>query len=122
MSTPSILLVDDDAWQLGIYRRTLEKAGFLCRTSPHLAGAIDCIDEQLPDVIILDVLLDGNTAFVLLNELQSDTKLANIPVIMASNIAVELQPEELRAYGVRRVLDKATAHPSDVVAAVKAVL
>lgn len=118
----SILLVDDDAWQLGIYERAVAKAGCAHRSAQNPAEAIAHIQQKMPDAIVLDVLLEGNTAFVLLNELRSDAELANIPVILATNLADDLRLRDLEPYGVRRIINKMTAHPSDIAAAIKAVL
>lgn len=122
MNQPYVLLIDDDAWQCDIYRHTLASQGIAARVVYTLNDAIALIDAEPPLVIIADMLLAGETIFTLLNELQSDTKLGTIPVVIASNLANQYQPGQLAAYGVVRVLDKATLTPEDVVAAVKAVV
>ena len=83
---------------------------------------MDAIDSDRPDVIVLDVLLAGPNAFTLLHELQSHTDLANIPVILCTNSADQLAEEDVMAYGVQQVLNKATMVPGDLIAAVKKVL
>lgn len=120
MNQPYVLLIDDDAWQCDIYQHALAGQGFVARAVQTLNDAIALIDAEPPLVIIADMLLAGETIFTLLNELQSDTELGAIPVVIASNLAQQYQPSQLAAYGVVRVLDKATLTPTDVVAAVRA--
>ncbi|NLA42661.1 response regulator [Candidatus Saccharibacteria bacterium] len=122
MSKYRVLLVDDDDWQLDIYERFLNRAGYACYRAKTPNEAIEVIDEYNPDVIVLDALLEGNTAFVLLNEMQSDSYLSKIPVIMSTNIAQDIAVSEVQSYGVKRVLDKSTLHPSDIVSSIRAVL
>ncbi|MFZ2126289.1 MAG: response regulator [Candidatus Microsaccharimonas sp.] len=117
-----ILLVEDDPWLAELEVRTLEGAGFEVAHSPHAPSAIVAIDDVQPDVIILDVLLTGATAFALLHELQSYDDTGKIPIILCTNMAESLKLEDVASYGVRRVVDKTTMKPIDLVAAVKAVL
>ena len=66
-----VLLVEDDAWLAEVEAEMLQSAGFEVRYAPHAQSAIEQIDDRLPDVIVLDMLLTGTTAVALLNELQS---------------------------------------------------
>jgi DNA-binding response OmpR family regulator len=117
-----IVVVEDDQLLAGHYKRTLEKAGYEVHHVAHALGAIDLIDEVRPDAIVLDMLLTGSTGMILLHELQSHDDLGSIPIIMTTNLAQEISSESLEHYGVRRLLDKGTMHPDDLVAAVRAVL
>jgi len=117
-----VLLVEDDAWLAEMEVGVLQKAGYQVASAPHALAAIELIDEFAPDIIILDVLLAGSTAFAFLNELQSHGDTKDIPVVLCTNLAEQLNDTHLKEYGVRRVVDKSTMHPNDLVVAVKAVL
>jgi len=118
----TILIVEDDDWLAEQYGRVLNEAGYAVEFAPHALAAMDAVDTVRPDVILLDLLLAGPNAFTLLHELQSHTDLASIPVIMCTNSADHIADEDISAYGVRQVLDKATVLPEDIVAAVKRAL
>lgn len=122
MKKQVILIVDDDAWLAEQHARVLEKAGYKTAISPHAIAAINVIDSVQPDAIVLDVLLTGSTAFALLHELQSYADTGGIPVIVCTNIAADMSLETVKPYGVRRILDKTTMEPDDIVAAVRSVL
>ena len=122
MRKHSVLIVEDDAWLAEQQARILTKAGYEVTISPHPIAAIKAIDTLCPDAIVLDVLLTGSTAFETLNELQSYGDTGNIPVILCTNLASELSLQDLVPYGVRRILDKTTMLPDDVVAAVRSIL
>ena len=119
---PHILIVEDDEWLAEQHVRTLKKANIRAEAVPHALAAIDSVDQKRPDVLVLDVLLVGPNAFTLLHELQSHADLAGIPVILCTNGADQLAQEDLEAYGVTRVLDKASMYPEDLITAVKRVL
>jgi twitching motility two-component system response regulator PilH len=118
----TVLLVEDDAWLADMEARVLHGAGYKVHVAAHALAAIDLIDEMTPDVIILDVLLAGSTAFSLLNELQSHEDTNSVPVILCTNLAEQFDSTQLKLYGVKRIVDKTTMHPNDLVVAVKAVL
>lgn len=117
-----VVLVEDDAWLAEMEATVLTSAGYDVRVASHAVAAVDLIDEAVPDVIILDVLLTGSTAFTFLNELQSHSDTARVPVVLCTNLAEQFSSSQLAAYGVKRVVDKTTMHPDDLVVAVRAVV
>jgi CheY-like chemotaxis protein len=117
-----VLLVEDDAWLADVESGALRSAGFDVRVAPNALAAIDIVDTMQPDAIVLDVLLAGSTGFALLNELQSYSDTATIPVILCTSIAEQLNAVQLKQYGVHRILDKTTMVPDDIVAAVRSAL
>jgi PleD family two-component response regulator len=120
-TAPRIVLVDDDILQLSHYERILAAEGYEISKYINAHEAIDGIDETI-DVVIVDLLLGYNTVFPLLNEIQSQDALSDIPIIVCSNISETLEEETLSAYGVRKMLDKSSMHPLDLIAAVRSVL
>lgn len=117
-----VLIVEDDKWLAEQLSRTIKNAGYKTNISFNAPSAIKSIIKQIPDAIILDVLLGPSTAFALLHELQSYNETGDIPVIMCTNLANELSIEKLQDYGVRKILDKATMRPDDLVTSLKGVL
>lgn len=117
-----ILLVEDDPWLAELEVKSLSAAGFEVTHAPHAPSAIVKIDEVHPDVMILDVLLTGSTAFALLHELQSYDDTGELPVILCTNMADSVHLDDVKSYGVRRIVDKTTMKPDDLVAAVRSVL
>ena len=109
-------------WLAEQFQRTLENGGYTSKRVSNGHVAMDMIDEALPRVIILDMLLTGGTGITLLHELQSYKDTGDIPVILCSNLASQVRLTDVAPYGVRRILDKTTMHPDDILAAVRSVL
>jgi CheY-like chemotaxis protein len=118
----TVLLVEDDPWLAELEEGILTGAGYKVSHAPHAPSAIAKIDETQPDIIILDVLLTGSTAFALLHELQSYGDTKKIPIILCTNMADNLKLEDLQQYGVKRIVDKTTMQLDDLPAAIKALL
>lgn len=117
-----IVLVEDDLLLAQQFMRTLEGVEMKVRHAHHAAEALTVIDDSLPEVIILDMLLPITSGFTLLHELQSYIDTAEIPVIVCTSMTDTIKLDDLRPYGVKRLVDKTLMQPSDLIAAVKAVV
>ncbi len=119
MNALAVLIIEDDSWLAEQYSRMLLSAGYKVTITSHAQAAIQMIDDNQPDAIILDMLLTGSTALALLHELQSYGDTGAIPIIMCTNLANELSLDNLRSYGVRKIIDKTTMAPDDLIVALR---
>ncbi len=108
-----VLIVDDEPWQIGVYKRALESRYTIDTASDGFA-AMQKIDTELPDAMVLDVLMPGNTVWALLQELQSHEDTASIPIVLVTTMADELTLPQLQIYNVKAILDKTTLHPDEI--------
>jgi CheY-like chemotaxis protein len=122
MKNATVLVVEDDNWLAEQFVRVLENAGYNVTAVANAVSAIEKIDDIRPNAVILDVLLTGSTAFALLHELQSYGDTGAIPIILCTNLASELKYDDLKPYGIKKVLDKTTMIPDDLVVSVRSVL
>ena len=122
MNKIKVLVVEDDKWLAEQHGRVLHGAGYEPAVTLNAIEAIQAVDSDVPDVIILDVLLTGSTAFAFMHELQSYGDTGEIPIILCTNLAAELSLNDLAPYGVRQIIDKATMVPDDIVTAIRRLL
>ena len=80
---------------------------------PDAISAVQSLDQTLPDLIFLDILLTGPNGFTFLNELASYRDTARLPVVIVSTLS--FADQDLSAYGVVGVLNKETMTPSDII-------
>ncbi len=79
----NILVVDDDPDIREVLRLVLEGAGYTVRAAIDGKDALQRIDEQLPDFMILDVMMNTDTeGFDLMYTLRERADTAEIPVIL----------------------------------------
>lgn len=76
-------------------------------------AAINATLEVLPDIIFLDVLLDGPDGFTFLNEMMSYPDTAGIPTVLISSLYIK--NIDLSSYNIIQVLDKTTFTPDDII-------
>lgn len=112
-----VQIIDDDPWQVEHFERQLAQSGFRVSSATNALAAIDMIDSEMPDVMVVDMMMPGPNGMTLLHELQSHVDLARIPVIVCSSLSLDLAA--LSPYGVTAVLDKTTMTQTDLVAEVK---
>jgi DNA-binding response OmpR family regulator len=81
-STPKILIVDDDPDLRQAMRLRLRASHYDTVNASDGYSAIAQAYKERPDLIILDLGLPAGDGFVVLDRLQRDDKLSNIPVIV----------------------------------------
>ena len=76
-----ILIVDDDAGMIKLLQKWLKVAGY--RTVEALDGytAIDKTESELPDLILLDVLLPDLNGTDVVKQLKLNPKTKDIPIV-----------------------------------------
>lgn len=113
-----IYVIEDDRGWEGYYRRILRE--YTLKFFHDGVAAMAEMDTEVPDLVILDILLTGPTGFAVLNEMRSYPELANVPVIIVSSVKI---PEEdavaLKQYGIVTSLDKAEMTPKELLMCVK---
>jgi CheY-like chemotaxis protein len=84
----TILVVDDDPDFVEITRTILEKNGYSVATAASGEQALQAMRQQLPDLLLLDVMmssvLDGLN---LSHTMSEDPELKSVPIVMISSIA-----------------------------------
>jgi excisionase family DNA binding protein len=79
---PLVLVVDDDAPLRELLRLSLERAGYSVRQAENVTAALAAIDDQAPELVLLDVVMPGADGWALLRRLEE--RHGSIPVIMYS--------------------------------------
>ena len=82
--THKILIVDDDESILDSISMTLEDEGYFVSTTPKGEETYKIVDEFMPDLILLDILMSGKDGREICKNLKKDENTKNIPVILIS--------------------------------------
>ena len=79
-----LLLVDDDAALRALVRTTFEAVDLVVEEAESAREARRRIEARRPDVIVLDVLMPGESGLDLCRSLKSDPATAAIPIVLLS--------------------------------------
>jgi two-component system, OmpR family, phosphate regulon response regulator PhoB len=81
---PSILVVEDEPAIQELLRVNLEGAGFAVRTVPDAEAALGEIRRALPDLLLLDWMLPGQSGLALARGLRAEARTRELPIIMVT--------------------------------------
>jgi len=79
---PYVLVIEDDADLRRILRLHLTADGFAVTEAEDVAAAFAHLQSELPDCVILDLIMPGMDGFVFLKRLRSVERTCDVPVVI----------------------------------------
>jgi len=79
-----VLVVDDNPDSLTIMRTILETRGFTVVVASNGAQALERLQEEPPDVVLLDVMMPEISGIQVLQQIKEDTRTGRVPVILVT--------------------------------------
>ena len=121
LSGKKIMWIEDDQFLSDLISRKLSKQR--CKLLYARTGeeALKILEQESPDMILLDLLLPGINGFDVLEKVRADQRLKDTPVIILSNFSQNGEMERGKKLGVARFLIKATIVLDDLVKEMTAV-
>lgn len=89
-----ILVVDDNADNVNIAREILLSRGFEVRVAYDGQSALASVEQQRPDLVLLDVMMPQMSGMEVLDRLRANPATAGVPVIL---VTAKDQDEDLLA-------------------------
>lgn len=116
-----IFCVEDDTSIRDLMQYTLNTAGFETQGFPCAEELYDALRSDIPDLIILDIMLPGENGLTILKKLRAHSRTSDIPIIMATAKGTEYD----KVIGLDSGADDYLAKPfgmMELISRVKAVL
>ena len=89
MKQSRILVIDDSTTNIVLLEAILAEKGYTIETALNAKEAFARIEKQVPDLILLDLLMPKVSGFDFLEELRKDEKTKKTPVIVISAITTD---------------------------------
>ena len=105
----TILVVDDDEFYLKLLKKLLAAEGHAVRTVASGEDALASVAEQLPDLIMLDVMMPGIDGLEVTRRLKADSRSRHVPIIMVT----VLEDHESRFNGLEAGVEEFLSKPVD---------
>jgi CheY-like chemotaxis protein len=122
MPTKRILVVDDDLEFLQELKETLHLSGYEVDAINKSVNAVSFAIDRRPDLILLDLRMDGMTGFEVAKELRGLPQTSRIPIIAMSGYFSESQDCTLfEFFQIRDCLQK-PFNPLDVISHIESKL
>jgi CheY-like chemotaxis protein len=100
----TVLVVDDDVDWRQLLRESLEKAGYRVIEAPRGDVALTSVEQQRPDVVVLDHHMPGLNGLDVTARLR--TRWPLLPIVLMSAFGDAHVMERAHELGVTRYLDK----------------
>ena len=117
-----ILLVEDDPFLIDIYTTKLKKVGFEVYVSRDGESALQLIEKERPDLVLLDIVLPHVDGWEILRKIKNNEKLKDIKIIILSNLGQKHEVEKGLKLGATKYLIKAHYTPTQIVEEIKNIL
>lgn len=102
-----ILVVDDEEKVVDLYKDMLSKEGFSVLTATNGKDCLRLAEKEVPDLILLDVMMPGMDGGQTAQSLLGNPKTKNIPIIFLTSIVTkEEEAEQEGQIGGRQFISK----------------
>ena len=113
-----VLVAEDEPNIVESLTFLLERAGFEVSVETGGRQALDAVREQMPDVLVLDVMLPEMDGYEILRQLRADRRAEALPVLMLTAKGQREDRETALECGADLFMTKPFAN-ADIVAAVE---
>lgn len=117
-----ILVAEDDKFLSSAYRVKLTKAGFDVTIARNGNEVMSELQKQIPDCILLDLVMPEKDGFSVLEDLKKDEKTKNIPVIVASNLGQKEDMDRAMNLGATAFVIKSNMSLEELINKIKTVV
>lgn len=110
----SILIVEDDKVLNDAYRLTLSRDGHTVTSVFNGQEALDAVQTEEPDIILLDILMPGVNGIDFLEKYDVLNKHPAVKVVILSNLGEGNEVQRAMALGAYKYIVKAHESPEDL--------
>ena len=94
----TILIIDDSPTDVRVFTTLLERAGYTVIAVSTAEDGIERVRAELPDLVIMDVIMPGMNGFQATRILTRDPVTAGVPIVMITTKSMETD----RVWGLRQ--------------------
>ncbi|MEI7709494.1 MAG: response regulator [bacterium] len=117
-----IVWVEDDKFLNDIISRKFATTKCIFFNASEGEDALKIIEREIPDLVMLDIMLAGMDGFEILERIKKNPKTTHIPVVLLSNLGQASDIEKGKNLGAVRFLIKATVTPNEIIDQINEVL
>lgn len=118
----TVLIVEDDQFLRELAAKKLTKEGYTVFTAEDGEKGVEEFKNNLPGLVILDIILPGIDGYEVLKQIRQDPNGANVPVVVLSNMGQEDDIERAKELGATDYLVKAQFSFGEIVKKIQEVI
>ncbi|HEY7060061.1 MAG TPA: response regulator [Chloroflexota bacterium] len=85
MARNKILVVDDSPTDLAVMATSLRRDGFMVVTASDGPTAVQELERETFDLMLLDIIMPGTNGFQLCRSLRKDARYAEMPILLVTS-------------------------------------
>ena len=117
-----ILVIEDDKFLRELISQKLLHEGYDITEATDGEKGLEAVKKEKPDLVLLDLILPGVDGFEVLAKIKEDSIMAQIPVIILSNLGQKDDIEKGLKMGAVDYLIKAHFTPAEIIEKIRVVL
>ncbi len=110
-----LLLIDDDSANRGLMAKTLKEQGWTVREAANGLEGLRMLQENIPDLIFLDLIMPEMDGFSFLTELRKSPQLWKIPVVVITSKDLTETERKLLSINVEKIVQKSKSDVADLI-------
>lgn len=121
----NVLIVEPNKVLAKTYAKSLDLIGIKSYIASGAQEAIDCADNNTPNIVLLELQLAEHSGLEFLYEFRSHTDWRHVPIIINTNIPsqrITQNKQQLDRLGIRKVLYKPQASLNDITREIRALI
>ncbi|MCS6789013.1 MAG: response regulator [Patescibacteria group bacterium] len=119
---PKIFIIEDDKFLSLVLKGRLEREGIKVFQAFDGKEALDLLKQEIPDLILLDLIMPNMSGFEFLENLRQDPQYASIPVVVISNLGQETDVQKAKTFGVIEYYVKVRTSIEDLISRIKEII
>lgn len=101
-----ILIIDDNEMTLTLVSRILGLDGYQVDSARNATEALAYLNENLPDLVIMDVMMPDMNGYDLCRRVRSETRLVSIPIMIMTAEGSDLDNAKALESGANGLMTK----------------
>lgn len=101
-----VLIVDDESIMVTVMHRHVTNAGYDFDVASNGQEALDKIQKEIPDLVLLDLMMPGMNGFETCRRIRANEKTKKLPVIIVTALHGDAESADAAACGANEFLVK----------------
>jgi len=114
-----ILIIEDEEIIYNLLQKKLSNEGYDVKIAKDGQEGSEMLKQERPDLILLDIIMPRKSGFEVMEEVQNDETLKDVPIVIISNSGQPVELDKAKELGARDWLIKTEFDPQEVIEKVK---
>jgi CheY-like chemotaxis protein len=117
-----ILIIEDEDIMRNLLSKKLQGAGYQVSTAKDGQEGMDLLKKEKFDLVLSDIIMPKLGGLEVMERMNQDPELKNIPIIVVSNSGQPVELDQARRFGAKDWLVKTEFDPQEVIVKIKKIL